>query len=129
MNKINELFNYWNASGIMKHKVLDKNMHTVLKSVLEYYTLEDLMEAIELYKQVLYSDAHFYTYKFRIERFFRGPFRDFLPEADPLSRFLKTGFPREGAGIPPPVPAVPPNLVNLFKEAKLKKQQGKPNDE
>ena len=120
-NDIADIFKHWNASGIIIHKVLDKRMESVVESVLkDGYEKEDLLEAITLYAQILKDPASTWTYKWRIEEFFkRVPgFRHFLKESDPLTKFYRAGNSYGAGSTTPPVLPVSPALREEFIEKK-----------
>ena len=74
------------------------------------------MEAITLYKQVLKSNQHFFTYKWRLEEFLKRGFRNFLPESEPLQRYYGAGHSQGTGGTTPPVSPVSPALRSTLLE-------------
>jgi hypothetical protein len=126
---IQEVFEHWNKEAIVVHKTLDKQMRKVIQSVLSEYDKDRLKEAITLYAQVLHDPASSWTYKWRIEEFFkRVPgFRHFLPESKPLEKFYQAGFFGTG-GTTPPVPPVSPAVKEDFLIKKQKIMGDKLND-
>jgi len=119
--EIKEIFNHWNHSNIIVHKRLDKVMAKVIESVLkDGYDKDELKEAITLYAQVLHHPDTRWTYKWRIEEFFkRTPgFRHFLPESEPLEKFTRAGLSFESGGATPPASSVSPALKEKFLKEK-----------
>jgi hypothetical protein len=123
--EIEDLFNHWNNADLVTHRRLDKVMRNVISNVLKEYPIEELKEAIDLYAKVLNHPNSRWTYKWRIEEFFkRTPgFRHFLPESKPLEKFLRAGNSWGQGDVTPPASPVSPAHKEQFLQEKQAMQR------
>lgn len=65
-----EVFNYWNEQGIVKHQKITNNLNIAIKSALRMYPVEIIKQAIERYG-IMYNDPgyEYCDYKWTLERF------------------------------------------------------------
>lgn len=89
INIYSHLFNHWNEKGIIKHRKMSQQMKKHTNARLEEYSKEELMTAIDNYKQVLESPVHYWTYKWTYEQFMKpSNVSRFVKDADPLNNYL-----------------------------------------
>lgn len=78
-----EIFNYWNAFGIVKHQTLTEKILKVIKKALSLYGIEKIKEGIANYAKVYLDKKYFFSYKWTLE--------EFLKQANALPEFFTEG--------------------------------------
>ncbi|WP_061342985.1 helix-turn-helix domain-containing protein [Clostridium botulinum] len=81
-NKYNNIFVYWNSKNIINHKKITKEIEKAIDKALKVYTEDEIIQAIDMYKEILESDFYF-NYKWSL--------RDFLTRKNGISTFLDEG--------------------------------------
>lgn len=89
-SEIESVFNYWNKKGIIKHRVLTDKIRRRVKSQLRYYTVVEVCKSIFNYSEILYSETHYWTYKWTLEFFLQRGLERFMDDADPYENFRAT---------------------------------------
>ena len=54
---IYRIFEFWNEQNIVQHRVFNK-FQSAIKSCLEHFTVEEIIQAIRVYKKILDSSDH-----------------------------------------------------------------------
>lgn len=84
--KINQstkyIYNHWNSKNIINHKELTKETEKVINKTIKIYTKDEIIQAIDMYKEILDSDFYF-NYKWSL--------KDFLNRKNGISTFLEDG--------------------------------------
>lgn len=87
---INDIFDYWNSKGIIKHRTINQQMKSHIKARLKEYTVDELKKAILNYSTVLNNDEYYWTHKWSLQDFMKpNNVTRFVDEAEPLINFLK----------------------------------------
>nr|WP_243184366.1 helix-turn-helix domain-containing protein [Clostridium beijerinckii] len=87
-NKIKEnniyshIFEYWNSKKIIVHKSLTKEIEKAIEKVLKKYSEIEIVQAIDIYSEILESDFYF-NYKWSLI--------DFLSRKNGISTFMEDG--------------------------------------
>ncbi len=79
---IKTIFDYWNSKGIIKHKTLSPVIKKSIEKVLKNYKLDEIVQAINIYSEILNSQFYF-NYKWSLS--------DFLNRKNGISTFMKEG--------------------------------------
>lgn len=80
---VNEIFDYWNSKGIIKHNELTETRKSAISKALKKYESKTIISAINHYSIVLKDKTHYFSYKWSIE--------DFLNRKNGISAFLDDG--------------------------------------
>lgn len=89
-NIYTQIFEHWNSKNIIKHRKMTKQMIAHINARLMEYSEDELIKAIDNYKNVLESNEHYWTYKWTLTDFLKpNNVCRFINEADPLRNFLK----------------------------------------
>jgi hypothetical protein len=85
-----KVLNHWTSKkGFTQHRKLTDSMKRSINGRLTDYTLEEILETIDLYHEVVSNDKYYYTYLFTLERFMEPKkFVEFTKESNPLERYL-----------------------------------------
>ena len=87
------IFEHWNSKNIIKHRKVNKTMESHINARLEEYSLEELLKAIDNYKEVLSNDRYYWTYKWTLQDFMKpNNIVRFLDDSNPFDSFLKTEY-------------------------------------
>lgn len=81
-NDVENIFNYWNSKGIIKHKKLTPVIEKAIYKALKIYSIEEIRQSIEIYSEILNSKFYF-SYKWHIS--------DFLSRKNGISTFMEDG--------------------------------------
>ena len=81
-NDVENIFNYWNSKGIIKHKKITQEIKREATKVLKEYSAEEVKQAIDLYSEILKSEFYF-SYKWSLS--------DFLKRNNGISTFMEEG--------------------------------------
>lgn len=81
-NIYSHIFEYWNSKKIIVHKSLTKDMEKAIEKALKKYSQEKIVQAIEIYNEILESDFYF-NYKWSLV--------DFLNRKNGISSFMEDG--------------------------------------
>lgn len=73
-----EIFDAWNACGIITHRKPTKDIVKAIKRALSLYSVEDIKQAIQRYKTVYSDKKYFFEYKWNIITFLKQ--KNALPE-------------------------------------------------
>ncbi|MEQ8156667.1 MAG: hypothetical protein ABRQ25_17635 [Clostridiaceae bacterium] len=76
------IFEHWNSKGIKKHKSISNIMESALKAALKKYSQEEIVQAINRYSEVYFSD-YFYNHIWDLDKF--------LKQSNGISNFLEDG--------------------------------------
>lgn len=79
---IKTIFDCWNSKGIIKHKTLSPVIKKSIEKVLKDYKLDEIVQAINIYSEILNSQFYF-NYKWSLS--------DFLNRKNGISTFMKEG--------------------------------------
>lgn len=79
---INNIYSHWNSKKIIVHKSLTKDMEKAMEKVLKKYSENEIVQAINIYVEILESDFYF-NYKWSLV--------DFLNRKNGLSTFMEEG--------------------------------------
>ncbi|WP_217563044.1 replication protein [Paenibacillus sp. GbtcB18] len=84
------VFEHWNSKKIKVHRELTEGLKSTINARLKVYSLDELIQAINLYHEVLKSDDHFFSYKWPLKDFMNPKnLENFLAINDPLQNYLK----------------------------------------
>lgn len=87
-NEVQELFDHYISKNIIIHKKMSPTMRRAIKARLRIYTYEELINAIDNYATVYFSEAHWFTHKYPLADFMRDKdVRKFVDEADLIENF------------------------------------------
>lgn len=95
-SEVQQVFDYWNAQPLMKHKVLNNVFRGEIKKALENYSLEDLKGFILLYATILekgkkpHEKKYFWTYEWNLYEFLKRGIIKF--DGKEAKNYLKTQF-------------------------------------
>lgn len=85
MNKIREIFDYWNnIPGLIKHRDIER-FRTSISARLKVYSVDELKESISNYAKIINSDDYYFSYRWQL--------KDFLLRG--IDRFLNINKPFE----------------------------------
>ena len=79
---IKTIFDCWNSKGIIKHKTLSSVIKKSIEKVLKDYKLDEIVQAINIYSEILNSKFYF-NYKWSLS--------DFLNRKNGISTFMEEG--------------------------------------
>ena len=79
---INHIYIHWNSKNIINHKDLTKEIEKAITKALKKYKEEEIINAIDTYKEILDSDFYF-NYKWNL--------KDFLTRKNGISTFTSEG--------------------------------------
>lgn len=79
---IKTIFDCWNSKGIIKHKTLRPVIKKSIEKVLKDYKLDEIVQAINIYSEILNSQFYF-NYKWSLS--------DFLNRKNGISTFMEEG--------------------------------------
>ena len=82
------IFKKWNEQEIIKHGQLNPKTQAAIKNALTEYSETEILQAIENYSAVFFSEKHFFTYRWTLLDFLNRGLRKFVMGADPLNNFL-----------------------------------------
>lgn len=100
-SNIYTLFNYWNESDIIKHRELTQSRKSRINARLKSYSLDELKQAIDNYKQVLDSHNYFFTHKWPLELFMQPKNLERFADESKLDSFLKIDYKKSNKGYVP----------------------------
>jgi len=88
------IFDHWNEQGVIKHRRLTDVQKGKINSTLEYYSEEEIKDAISNYAGIVKSDDHVLTYKWTIDQFLsrHNGFVKFLTESGPWENYRRREF-------------------------------------
>lgn len=76
---IYRVFEVWNEANIIQHREFEK-FKSHIQAKLKSYTVDEIIEAIKTYAEILASDQHFFSYRWTLDQF--------LCQKNGLDRFL-----------------------------------------
>ena len=79
---IKTIFDCWNSKGIIKHKALSPVIKKSIEKALKDYKLDDIVQAINIYSEILNSQFYF-NYKWSLS--------DFLNRKNGINTFMEEG--------------------------------------
>lgn len=79
---LNNIYTHWNSKEIIVHKELTTDIQIAIEKALKKNTLDEIVQAIDLYSEALSSNFYF-THKWTIE--------EFLNKDNALTTFLENG--------------------------------------
>ena len=84
-NEVDNIFDYWNSKGIIKHKKITQEIKKEVTKVLKEYSAEEVKQAIDVYSEILNSEFYF-SHKWSLS--------EFLKRKNGISTFMEEGFNR-----------------------------------
>ena len=89
-SNIQKIFNTWNDSNIIKHRELTDSIRNQIKKSLKTYSLEQILLAINHYKEAFHSDYEYCDYKWNLETFLKqgNCLKDFLDDGTKWNNYL-----------------------------------------
>ena len=84
-----KIYEAWNLSEIVVHRVLDDKTKRVLKTALTRYTEAEILEAILNYATVVKGDGYYFSYRWTLKDFIARGLDRFVSTAHPLENFKK----------------------------------------
>ncbi len=84
---IYSIFNHWNSKSIITHRKLTDKMRGHINAKLDNYSVDEIIQAIDNYYQVLRGDEFFFSYRWKLDEFLIRGFEKFLTENDPFSNY------------------------------------------
>ncbi len=105
------VFDFWNAKNIVTHREIKKFIPHI-RAKLEYYSLEEILEAISNYAAILKSPKHYFTHKWGLDEFLsrKGGLDKFMTVNDPFTNFLKAEVKKQQESAPEIDPSIANNL-------------------
>ncbi len=89
------IFGFWNLRKITQHKKLTEKIKRKIQSALKDYTEEEILGAVDNYSMVTKEAGTKYYWpenqRWTLVEFLQRGLERFLPSADPLKSFLKSG--------------------------------------
>ena len=84
-----DVFEFWNANGIIVHRKMTAKIKGHIKSKLEVYSKDEIFKTIENYAEILNSKEHWPTYKWTLSEFFtrENGFEKYHDDAKPFTNF------------------------------------------
>ena len=79
----NEIFEYWNTKGLVKHKKINKNISEAISKALKEYDIDDILDAIDNYEEVVHDQTYFFDTIWPLDKF--------LKQQNALPEFLNEG--------------------------------------
>lgn len=79
---INEIFDFWNSKGIIKHTKLNDKIKKAYDKARKDFSHDEIVKAIENYNEVIKSDFY-YKHKFTLE--------NFLKQSNAIYKFIDEG--------------------------------------
>lgn len=76
------IYTYWNSKNIINHKNLTKEIEKAINKSLKDYSEDEILKAIDAYKEILDSEFYF-NYKWNL--------KDFLNRTNGISTFMEEG--------------------------------------
>lgn len=84
------IFEHWCSQGIIAHKKLNNKMRSHINARLQEHSLDELLKAIDNYKEVLTNDKYYWTHKWTLQDFMKpNNVVRFLDDSNPFQSFLK----------------------------------------
>ena len=83
IDKVNEIFNYWNSKNIITHKKITDNIIKTIKKTLKLYLIDSIKVCIDRYATVINDKNYFFDYKWTLQ--------EFLTRKDGISSFTEEG--------------------------------------
>lgn len=80
--KENNIYSHWNSKEIIVHKSLTKDIDKAIEKALKKYSEEEIVQAIDIYAEILQSDFYF-NYKWSLA--------DFLNRKNGIDTFMEEG--------------------------------------
>ena len=82
-NNEEEIFEYWNTKGLVKHKKINKNIQEAISKALKEYDIDDILDAIDNYEEVVHDQTYFFDTIWPLDKF--------LKQQNALPEFLNEG--------------------------------------
>lgn len=89
---IGRIFFTWNQKEVIVHKKLDKATTDAAKQALKEFTLDEILEAIGNYAEIVNSDDYYFKYRWTLAVFLKGGGKDRVPFNN-LRQFLTASRP------------------------------------
>ena len=80
---IDEIFEYWNSKGLIRHKKINKNIQEAISKALKEYEIDDILDAIDNYEEVVHDQTYFFDTIWPLDKF--------LKQQNALPEFLNEG--------------------------------------
>lgn len=88
---INDLFDRYISKNIIKHNKITSPIRTAINARLRDYSYEQLIQVIDNYAEVYFSDNHWFTHKYPLADLMRDKdVRKFIDDAEPLANFANS---------------------------------------
>jgi len=86
---INKVFTHWNSKNIINHKKLNVGIESKIHSVLNDFTCEEILTAIDNYNFILTDDEYYFKYKWTLKDFLQRGLEKFLDKETAAVNYLK----------------------------------------
>ncbi|WP_106494928.1 hypothetical protein [Lentibacillus sp. Marseille-P4043] len=87
---VRDLFDRYISKNIIQHNKITNPTRSAIKARLRDYSYEQLIQVIDNYAEVYFSDNHWFTHKYTLADLMRDKdVRKFIDDADPLKNFAK----------------------------------------
>ena len=85
-----DLFDHYISKNIIKHNKITSSMKSAINARLKDYSYEQLIQVIDNYAKVYFSETHWFTQKYSLADLMRDKdVRKFIDDAEPLSNFAR----------------------------------------
>lgn len=86
--EVRKIFNHWNSLGIIIHRELEK-FETHIRKKLKSYTFDEITQAMDNYKTILFGDDYVLTFRWSLDKFLsqKNAFDKFLPINNPFDNY------------------------------------------
>ena len=87
---VRDLFDHYLSKKIIQHNKITRPIRTAINARLKDYSYEQLIQVIDNYAEVYFSDNHWFTHKYPLADLMRDKdVRKFIDDADPLNNYAK----------------------------------------
>lgn len=88
--EILHVWDFWNECSIIKHRDLSK-FRGVISGRLNFYSVSELCQAIQNYKDILTSNRHWFTYTWTLDQFLsrKNALDNFVDREVALTKYKK----------------------------------------
>lgn len=88
---VRDLFDHYLSKNIIKHNKITGPIRTAINARLRDYSYEQLIQVIDNYAEVYFSDNHWFSHKYSLADLMRDKdVRKFIDDADPLVNFANS---------------------------------------
>jgi len=83
------IFRYWNAKGIIRHRLLDDKIKRKINGALKGFSEQEILNAIDNYARIVKDDRYYFSYKWTLKDFLSRGLDMFTDWDIASSNFLK----------------------------------------